>query len=482
MTLQGVAGLDIGSTSIKLLVTSMDGQELLVEHVATPWATSHGQTEMSADDALRVIFELFCRTDSALQSRYGNYGIAGIGVSGMAEAGVLLDHSDSPVTPVIAWFDPRGRQEMQASPQSFRAEFPGRTGLPVGPTATIAKLLHLKAGGLTLAPHRWLNLPEFVVHKLGGDAVSEYSLASRTGLLDQDTGQPWQRALDLLDVPTAFLPGAATAGDPVGTARHLQLPQAFRGAILTVAGHDHLVSAVAAGATSSEQVYDSMGTAEALVRILDGPLPGDARARLAATGINALRHVVPGKYVLLASTRSGLLMRRVLHLLGISDPAGRSAIDSQTMALPDNDAAGPGCIEVSGARNDDGMLRIRVNGDNISPAQLFAATLAHGNKVCAELIEVMDREVPPAVSALLTGGWAQLQSVRRARQLVLPMMSHSQRSEDTAFGAALFAAFATSQDSAEPFSDFAARFGDKPTEMTPQHTLSGHHWPVTEGN
>jgi hypothetical protein len=52
----------------------------------------------------------------------------------------------------------------------------------------------------------------------------------------------------------------------------------------------------------------------------------------------------------------------------------------------------------------------------------------------------MDREMPPATTATLTGGWTDMASVRRARAQVLPRLTHSNRAQETAFGAARIAA------------------------------------------
>jgi hypothetical protein len=100
----------------------------------------------------------------------------------------------------------------------------------------------------------------------------------------------------------------------------------------------------------------------------------------------------------------------------------------------------PGDVEVAGARNDDGVLKLVVRADGAGPADLFSAVLRHGNDELALLIEAMDREVPPARSALLTGGWAGMRSVQRARAQVLSGVRVSDRSQDTAYGAAMFAA------------------------------------------
>lgn len=356
-----VVGIDMGSTSTKLLVATVEGRQVLVVSRRSPWTNlDHGRAEMTADEAIAVVRDLAAEADVRLDA---GYRIVALAVSGMAEAGVLLDAEGRALAPLMAWFDPRGAEQILATPAAFRAEFPGRTGLPVGPLASIAKLLHLRDSGVPLSGNTFLNVPEYVVHALGGPRVAEYSLASRTGLLDQDDSTPWGAALDVLGVDETILGARVSAGEAVGVLSDEAMPAGFRGAILTVAGHDHLVSAVAVGATRTGQLYDSMGTAEALVRVLDETLSFAARERLAHAGINCVRHVIPGTHVLLAGTKSGLLMRRVLQLLGITDATGRARIDEAAMALPVDGTLADGGLEVSGARNDDGVLKIVAQSD-----------------------------------------------------------------------------------------------------------------------
>lgn len=465
-----VAGVDIGSTSIKLLIATPEGREVLVVSRRSPWTNlDHGRAEMPADRVISVVRELAAEADAALA--HDDRRVIAMGVSGMAEAGVLLDGAGVAAAPVMAWFDPRGGEQILQTPQAFRDEFLGRTGLPVGPLATISKLLYLRDQGIALAGRTFLNVPEFVVHSLGGPRVAEYSLVSRTGLLDQDDSRPWSAALDVLGTQESLLAERVGAGDAVGTLSDDRMPRAFQGAVLTIAGHDHLVSAVAAGATASGELYDSMGTAEALVRVLDSTLPYDARERLALAGINTVRHVLPGKYVLLAGTKSGLLMRRVLQLLGVSDERGRREIDDRVMALPVRGALADGGLAVSGARNDDGVLQIVANSDGLSPEELFVATLLHGNDMCAELMAVMDREVPAPTTTLLTGGWSKMASVVRARELILPSVSLSMHDEGTAYGAALFAAFAVFGHSTRGFEGFATDFLAAHTTADPSMSM-----------
>jgi hypothetical protein len=182
-----------------------------------------------------------------------------------------------------------------------------------------------------------------------------------------------------------------------------------------------------------------MGTAEVLLRVLDEPISFEARERLAGRLVNSVRHVVPGKHVVVAGVKTGLLMRRTLQLSGITDRAGRDRLDDLALALPLEGRLSADALEVRGARNDDGDLSLTVRADGVSPAELFNAVLRHGNDEIGLLVDAMDQVLPAARSTLLTGGWSSMRSVQRARSHVLPEVAVSNRSQDTGYGAALFA-------------------------------------------
>ncbi|MFC7756203.1 FGGY family carbohydrate kinase [Tsukamurella soli] len=325
---------------------------------------------------------------------YSPAHVAAIGMAGMGETGFVLDAGATAVAPAFAWFDPRGGDRVAAMPGWLRSEFPGRTGLPVGVQVSATKIGLLADGGVTLAGRVWANLPEFVAHVLGGTLVSDYSLASRTGILDQDSGLAWPEMLEYLGAPQDFLPQLTDSGTDLGTARASWLPRSLAGARLTVAGHDHLVSAAANGATIADRYHVSMGTAEVLLRILDGPPDADARARLAEYFINSVRHVVPGQHVLVAGVKTGLLMRRALQLCGISDRAGRDGLDARVCEVVDADPDASHGIDITGARNDDGVLGMTIRSDGIGPAEMFHAILDHGNDEIKILVDALDKEIP----------------------------------------------------------------------------------------
>lgn len=434
-----VAGIDLGSTGMKLLVSELDGREVLTEQVPTPWRSGPGgTTEMDATPLLAAVRRLLDLGAARLADRPG-VRVASVAVSGMGETGMLVDARGRAVGPAFAWFDPRGAEQAARFPVEVRAAFAGRTGLPLGAQVSVAKLAHLRDQGLRLRGLRWLNLPEFVVASLGGDTLLERSLTSRTGLVDQDTGEAWPAMLDVLGVDETFLPDQVDAGSPFGRLTAV-VPSAFADALVTVAGHDHLVAAEADHPLPEDHYHVSLGTAEVLLRIIDRPLGFDARARLADHLINEVRHVVPGKHVLVAGVKTGLLLRRALQAAGIHDRVGRDHLDAAAAALPYEGLLAADAIGVAGARNDDGVLQLTLRSDGATPAEIFNAVLRHSNAEIARLIAAMDAELPPARTSTLTGGWADMTSVRRARARVLPRMSTSGRQQETAYGASRCAA------------------------------------------
>jgi sugar (pentulose or hexulose) kinase len=192
-------------------------------------------------------------------------------------------------------------------------------------------------------------VPEWIVFALGGDPVREPSLASRTGLIDQGTGQVWPQALAAAGLPAGILPEERTAGRPAGYLRHDGVVSCAAGAVLTVAGHDHPVAAVGVGAVEADELFNSSGTADVLARSIPGTPPQAERQQVVTAGWSLGRHVLPDTSLLLAGVSGGLLLRRVLAALGAESESARSALDHASLSVGDL----PAGLSVSG----DGRTR-----------------------------------------------------------------------------------------------------------------------------
>jgi len=87
------------------------------------------------------------------------------------------------------------------------------------------------------------------------------------------------------------------------------------------------------GAVRPGQILDSCGTAEAFVRTvpaLDTPAVG----RAVEAGLDAGWHTVPGMYALITGQLLGLMLERVLALLGVTGPDALAALDAAGELTP----------------------------------------------------------------------------------------------------------------------------------------------------
>jgi len=441
-----VLGIDIGTTSSKAvarpMARSMAGPGTPYVEQATPWQTrTCGQTEIEAHRLADVAVALIGSAVRAAESAWGPVRVRGIGVTGLAESGVLLDGTGRPAAPVIAWFDHRGGSELEQAGRAapgFAAAFERTTGLRWSSQASLAKLLWLRASGYPVGPaSTWLSVPEWIVFALGGDPVGEPSLASRTGLIDQGTGEVWPEALAVAGLSAGILPGERPAGCPAGRLRHDGVVSRAAGAVLTVAGHDHPVAAIGVGAAGPDELFNSSGTADVLARSVPGTLAEPERQRVVGAGWSAGRHVLPGTSLLLAGVSGGLLLRRVLAALGAESETARAALDHASLSVTDL----PAGLSVTGdgRTQDDVVLRIQ---DGVSPAAVWTAAVRYTAVQAGLLLDDIEKVVGPHRRAVAAGGWTQMASVRAAKATVIDALSFSPVAQPGVTGAALLAAFA----------------------------------------
>jgi sugar (pentulose or hexulose) kinase len=401
-------GLDVGTTSTKAAVIDHDGRELAHGRAPMPWTTVPTGAEIAPAQLLK------CAVDAAAEALQVAGPVAAVGVSSMAETGILLDAGGRPTgAPAIAWHDSRGTEEAHRIAEDLGEQrFAATTGLPPTELCSLAKLRWLRNHDPAARQgERWLNVAEFIVKGLGGHQTAELSLASRTGWLDLESKTVWREALDWAGAPEDFLPQPAVAGTPAGEVTAPELPAA-RGAVLAVGGHDHLSAAVGAGAVGEGDVLDSSGTAEAFIRAI-APLPRDKVAETVAHGMTVGWHAVPERMCLLGAQWSGQLLGAVVERLG---------------------------------QDRDALERAAVT----SPGSEYARALDEVGRGGAEILERMAAIAGPHRRLVVAGGWAEGEAAQAAKAKWLGPFKMTSATYAGARGAALTAGRAAGLPVAHP--------------------------------
>jgi sugar (pentulose or hexulose) kinase len=423
-----LVGLDVGTTFCKAVVIDADGVERAHGRRPTPWTLVPTGAEASPGDLADAAIAAVRHALAGVEGE-----VAGIGVTGMAETGVLLDAAGRPVAPAIAWYDRRGQAEAAALARDLGADrFASATGLPPTALCSLAKYRWLREhhGGAERGV-RWLSVPEWLVRRLGGEDVAELSLASRTGMFDVVEGSWWNEALEWSAAPAGLLPEPVLAGTAAGRAGDA-VPTA-RGAVLTVAGHDHLAAAVGAGAVEDGDVLDDCGTSEALVCTVAAPMGREAIAAAVAAEITVGRHVIDGRLALLSGFGLDAPLARTLRLLGIAGDAARERLDREAAAVVADDLG----VRVEGLLEET-MSVIGV-GHGVTPAHVWRATLEAAADASAAALGRLQAIAGEPGRVVMSGGEARSPAVRAVREARLPSLRWSPVREAAAHGAALLA-------------------------------------------
>jgi sugar (pentulose or hexulose) kinase len=313
---------------------------------------------------------------------------------------MLLDEDGAVLHRPVAWHDSRGAAEAQALARDL-PDFTERTGLPASALCSLAKLKHLGTAGAA----RWLNVGEWIVHRLGGRQVSELSLSSRTGMLDLDLLAPYADALAWAGLPADLVGELVLAGTEAGRSDGAALP-GTEGAALTVAGHDHLVAGVGVGVIAPGDVLDSCGTAEALVRVAP-PQDAAARRRAAQAGVSVGWHVAEGRQALLAGVWSGLALREVLDQLG----ADRETLSAGALSTAPGDAP---ALELELELHS--LERPPVRLPDAEPVAVWRGAIDTVTREVQALIAQVDEVAGPHTKVVVTGGWARDPAVFDAKR------------------------------------------------------------------
>jgi sugar (pentulose or hexulose) kinase len=396
-------GIDMGTSACKAAVVDAEGAERAHGQAPMPWR----QVPTGAEIDPTALLDAALTAARAALSRAPEGRIRGIGVAGMAETGVLLDDRDEPMAPAIAWYDARGADEKRLLADEIgERRFARTTGLPVSELCSAPKLRWLADNHPeTRAARRWLNVGEWVVRGLGGDELTELSLASRTGLLDLEAKAPFADALAWTGMREDLLPERMLAGSPAGRAGDA-LP-GVAGAVLTVAGHDHLAAGVGAGVVAPGDVLDSCGTAEALLRVV-APLDADAIERVIAHDASVGWHVAEGRQAVLGGLWSGIAYREVLDALGVSDE-DRPELDAGAIATAPGDAP---ALDLDFRSLDRRPVRLP---DGVPPERVWRAAIDAATAEAEARLGLIDDVAGPRRKVVVTGGWARDEAIRRAK-------------------------------------------------------------------
>jgi gluconokinase len=268
-----ILAIDVGTTSVRAMLFDRKARDVRGTAISadTPLQTSSdGAATIEPDRLLDATLDAIDRCLKATaQNLPPHASVDGVAISTFWHSFLGVDEQDRPTTPLLIWADSRAHAEMRdlRSRLDERAVH-ARTGCLLHWSYWPAKLLWLR----TAMPdqykktNRWVSFGEYVHLRVLDRAVCGVSMASGTGLLDQNAQQWDAEILDTLDLsPERMLP-LTGQGESVGTLRpefSTRWP-ALKDARWFPAVGDGAVSNVGTGCVTQDRMALMVGTSAAL--------------------------------------------------------------------------------------------------------------------------------------------------------------------------------------------------------------------------
>ena len=223
-----VIGVDMGTTSTKSVAYDVSGRVAASHAVGYPLhEPKPGYAEQDPDAILAAVAQTVASVALQCDGR-----IRALSFSSAMHTLIGLDRDREPLTPVITWADQRASgqaERLRAGPGGLALH--RRTGTPLHPMAPLPKLVWFREEEpeLVARVRHWVGIKDYVLWKLLGVLVTDYSMASGTGLMDIHRLQWDPESLDLAGISPDQLPelvGTTTVLPelPPETAKAVQLP------------------------------------------------------------------------------------------------------------------------------------------------------------------------------------------------------------------------------------------------------------------
>lgn len=296
-----IAGLDIGTTGCKCTVFDEKGCELGKSYRDYPVKRRVGGHEIDVTALMDGVYAVI----SEMAAKYPD--IAGIGVTSFGETFVCVDEMGTPLAPAMLYTDPRGGEEckwlVDRLGDRHIAEITGVTphemyGLP--------KILWIKKNKPEIyeKTRHILQMEDYVVFSLTGNAIIDYSLATRSMAFDIHTLDWSDEILEVAQVDKVLFSKPVPTGTDAGEITEAIAAKTglAKGTRIIAISQDQVAAAVGAGAFEGETGVDGAGTVQCLTPIYDS-MPDVGKMMPGKYVI--VPYVVPGKYVTYAFSYTG---------------------------------------------------------------------------------------------------------------------------------------------------------------------------------
>ncbi len=422
------AGLDVGTSGVKATIFSEDMRVL--SHAYREYPTlmpSPGMYELDPETVFSAVLEVLAEAVAVS----GQRTLEAVCITSFGESFTCLDSEDKPLNNFMLYIDTRGGDACRAFGESMsECELYAVTGHYIDPMFSMFKLRHIFDADPALAPRvrKLCFVADYVAYRLGAEHVCEYSLASRSCMLDIRAKKWWTPGVEFSGLNADALPGLIPVGGEAGRmsaelAEKLNID--FR-PLLMLGGHDQICAAAGSGAFDVGEAANGMGTVDCMTLLLGGGVDTD---RMVADRLTMVPYITYGVYAAYAVNYTGgstvQWFRNTLAGELRSQGDSYDRLNAEAPAEPTDILVIPDFSEGGIPATISGMTLSTTRGE------LFRAFLEGESMEMKLRLDILDSAGAHAQRIITVGGgaksplWMQLRADIFGREITVPRISEA---------------------------------------------------------
>jgi len=262
-----ILGIDAGTTGVTVGVYDENGN--LVAKSYSEFETYYPQPGWVEQDAEHWWNSIIDACRQAVKIAKASYSIAAIAVANQRETIVPVGKDGEPISRAIVWQDRRGKEEVELIKERIGEERVAEiTGLKPDPYFSLPKILWwMRHTDVIEKSWKLMLVHDYIVYRLTGEVVTDYSNASRTMLLDLHSRKWCDEIAEVFDFDISLLPDLVNSGEVVGEIRGNVAEKLgiSSNPVVVAGGGDQQCSALAQGVVDEGSVKSTTGTGTFMV-------------------------------------------------------------------------------------------------------------------------------------------------------------------------------------------------------------------------
>lgn len=283
---------DLGTSGDKATLFDVDGT--MINSCTYEYETNFFNGNWAEQNPLDW-WKAFCTTNNFLLEGIDKSKVAAVAFSGQMMGCVCVDSDGNPLRNAIIWADQRSiKEEDTLRDKIDEAEFYKITGHRISASYSLEKLMWVKNNEPAVfdKTYKMLLPKDFIIYKLTGEFVTDYSDASGTNAFDINNCRWSDKILDAAGIDKSLFPAAYPSTYIAGEisksiAKECGLSP---GTKIIIGGGDGVCASVGAGSVSENATYNYLGSSSWIAFASKKPVFDEERRTFNWV------HMVPGYY------------------------------------------------------------------------------------------------------------------------------------------------------------------------------------------